>query len=76
MCGILNPKRVSKNLGRMWEDSSPVGMLKRNADRRNAVKDKNRMTDEDLTIQKEKRETYGRTRKPFDNTNTGLNIYK
>lgn len=72
MCGILQPK----NLGRVFEDTSALGMLKRNADRRNAVKDKNRMRDEELAIQKDKRETYGKTRKPFDNTNTGLNIYK
>ena len=72
MCGILKPK----NLTRMYKDSSPVGLLMRNADRRNAEKDKNRVNEENLTIEKDKRETYGRTRKPFDNSNTGLNIYK
>ena len=25
--GILNPKRTAKNLGRMWEDTTPVGMI-------------------------------------------------
>ena len=44
--GILNPKRTVKSLGRIWEDSSPVGMVKRSADRRNKVKDQNRERDE------------------------------
>lgn len=66
----------SDNVKRMYKDSTPVGQVIRNADRRNAEKDKNRMRDEELAIQKDKRETYGKTRKPFDNTNTGLNIYK
>ena len=79
MCGILKPK----NLSRVFEDTSALGMLKRNADRRNAEKDKNRVNEENLTIEKDKREAYGRdrkrgdrTRKSYDNSNTGLNIYK
>ena len=60
----------------MYKDSSPVGLGMRNADRRNAEKDKNRVNEENLTIEKDKRETYRSTRKPFDNSNTGLNIYK
>jgi len=74
MCGMLFTE--GDNVKRMYKDSTPVGQTIRNADRRNAEKDKNRMRDEELAIQKEKRETYGRTRKPFDNANTGLNIYK
>ena len=71
MCGILNPKRVSKNLGRIWEDSSPVGMLKRNADRRNKVKDQNREREELMISQRDARKA---RIKAYEAQNTGLNI--
>ena len=71
MCGILNPKRVSKNLGRIWEDSSPVGMLKRNADRRNKVKDQNRERTELMISRRDARKA---RIKAYEAQNTGLNI--
>ena len=81
MCGLLFTK--GDEMKRMYKDSTPVGQTLRNADRRNAEKDKNRVNEENLTIEKDKREAYGRdrkrgdrTRKSYDNSNTGLNIYK
>lgn len=74
MCGMLFTK--GDEMKRMYKDSTPVGQTIRNADRRNAEKDKNRVNEENLTIEKDKREAYGSRRKPFDNSNTGLNIYK
>lgn len=74
MCGLLFTK--GDEMKKMYKDSTPVGQVIRNADRRNAEKDKNRVNEENLTIEKDKREAYGNTRKPFDNSNTGLNIYK
>lgn len=69
-----------KNAKRMYKDATPAGQVMRNADRRNAEKDKNR-----LAIEKE--EAYQDDRKDkiasmeaqkrrVKGQNTGLEIYK
>jgi len=78
MCGMMFAG--GKNAKRMYKDSTPVGQVMRNADRRNAEKDKNR-----LAIEKE--EAYQADRKDkiasmearkrrVKGQNTGLEIYK
>ncbi len=69
--GILNPKRTAKNLGRMWEDTTPVGMIKRSADRRNKVKDQNRERDE---LKVSRREARRQRIAAYEAQNSGLNI--
>ena len=67
-----------KNAKRMYKDSTPVGQVMRNADRRNAEKDKNRIaTEKEEAYQadrKDKIASYEARQKRLKGQNTGLQI--
>ena len=74
MCGMMFAG--GKNAKRMYKDSTPVGQVMRNADRRNAEKDKNRIaTEKEEAYQadrKDKIASYEARQKRLKGQNTGL----
>jgi hypothetical protein len=76
MCGMMFAG--GKNAKRMYKDSTPVGQVMRNADRRNAEKDKNRIaTEKEEAYQadrKDKIASYEAQQKRLKGQNTGLQI--
>ena len=76
MCGMMFAG--GKNAKRMYKDSTPVGQVMRNADRRNAEKDKNRIaTEKEEAYQadrKDKIASYEARQKRLKGQNTGLQI--
>ena len=78
MCGMMFAG--GKNAKRMYKDSTPVGQVMRNADRRNAEKDKNRLAIEKEEAyqadRKEKIASMEAQKRRVKGQNTGLEIYK
>jgi len=76
MCGMMFAG--GKNIKRMYKDSTPVGQVMRNADRRNAEKDKNRIAKEKedayQSDRKDKIASYEARQKRLKGQNTGLQI--
>lgn len=69
-----------KNAKRMYKDSTPVGQVMRNADRRNAEKNKNRLAIEKEDAyqenRKEKIASAEAQKRRVEGQNSGLEIYK
>ncbi len=67
-----------KNAKRMYKDATPAGQVMRNADRRNAEKDKNRLAIEKEEAyqadRKDKIASYEARQKRLKGQNTGLQI--